>query len=83
MNIHTGAIYMKQGYRLRRPDWHETNFLVVDKSGDIKFTHLTTSSKFVDGKLAYKTYEILDDLLGLSINDLLADDWEISEGKIK
>jgi hypothetical protein len=81
MNIHTGAVYMKQGYRLRRPSWHETHHLVVSKYGDIEKTHLITSGRLVAGEVKTMTYEIHDSLLDLTVEDLLADDWEISESK--
>lgn len=79
MNIHIGAVYMKQGYRLRRPSWDVNHHLIVNEQGNIEKSHLLTSGRLVDSQVKFFTYEVFDSMLDLTIEDLLADDWEISE----
>lgn len=77
MNIHTGAIYMKQGYRIRRPQWDSGQFLLIDKFNAVERTHLITVVKLVNKEMKEHTYETSDAILDLTPNDLLAEDWEL------
>lgn len=72
---------MNQGYRARRPSWWKDHYLLKGEYGDIEQTHLVSVGKFVDGVLSHREYEQSDTIFELKIEDLLADDWEISESK--
>lgn len=70
MDIHTAARYMSSGYRIRRLGWSTVDY-AYDFHGRImgSFTNACTKGDFS---------------LSMSLDDLLADDWEIiTEGIIK
>lgn len=70
MDIHTAAKYMSSGYRIRRTAWTSVDY-VYDFHGRImgSFTNACTKGEFS---------------LSLSLQDLLANDWEIiTEGIVK
>ena len=70
MDIHTAAKYMSSGYRVRRVAWTSVDY-IYDSQGSImgSFTNACTKGEFS---------------LSLSLQDLMADDWElITEGVIK
>lgn len=70
MDIHTAAIYMGQGYRVKRLAWTSVDY-VYEFQGRImgSFTNACTKGEFS---------------LSFNLQDLLADDWEIiTEGIVK
>lgn len=70
MDIHTAAKYMSSGYRVKRVAWTSVDY-IYDSQGSImgSFTNACTKGEFS---------------LSLSLQDLIADDWElITEGVIK
>lgn len=76
MNIFSAATYLKQGYRIKRSSWLPDSFMKLDVLGDVEQYH-KMSYHTID-KNGLTKHEYMGGGLGnLSIDDLLAEDWEI------
>lgn len=76
MNIQSAARYLELGYKLRRQSWHADSYAKLDCIDSIEiFTRREYWSISKEG-LQHHTY-VGGGITDLSIEDLLAEDWEI------
>lgn len=75
MDIQTAAHYLKNGYRIRRQGWREIGYAYTPDA------HHISGHGILPPSWTIKSFECS---LSLSVDDLLADDWEvITEGIVK
>lgn len=78
MNIFIGSHYLRNG-KIRRKDWAPTTYLKADNIvGEITLVHINgnKSMSIENGKTTYYISDIEFEFHP-SLEDLLADDWEI------
>lgn len=77
MNIHIAAHYLKNGYKVRRQCWQVESYMKVGFCSDLDQYHLTEYWKFEGDDLVKHTHLSSGGLNPLTLDDILADDWEI------
>ena len=76
MDIKAAAVYLKIGYRIRRASWHADCFIKTDSGGDIEFYSRREYWSIGGGEMTHHSY-IGGGLNIMTIDDMLAEDWEL------
>lgn len=68
-SFETALVYLKRGYRIRRPDWDEKKYIYIH-DGKVCYCRLGKSNEvtFIDGGI-----------YNFENEDVLAEDWEVEE----
>lgn len=76
MNIKSATIYMKHGYKIRRSDWESKRSIYGNILGVVE--EFQSSHYIMDGNTLTKYLgESWNDNYAFTLDDLIADDWEI------
>ena len=77
MNINFAAIYMKQGYKIRRTSWEEGVYIIDRGILSIEIYSYHMSAKLDENKnfITQKSWSL--QTYQIEVDDLLADDWEL------